>query len=81
MIKVLLVDDQAVVRAGFRVILEEAGDIEIVGEASNGPAAVTMARRLCPDVVCMDVRMPGGDGSPRPGRSRRPASGTPRRSW
>lgn len=62
MIKVLLVDDQAVVRAGFRVILEEAGDIEIVGEASNGPAAVTMARRLCPDVVCMDVRMPGGDG-------------------
>lgn len=62
MIKVLLVDDQAVVRAGFRVLLEEAGDIEIVGEASNGPAAVTMARRLRPDVVCMDVRMPGGDG-------------------
>lgn len=62
MIKVLLVDDQAVVRAGFRVILEEAGDIEVVGEASNGPTAVTAARRLRPDVICMDVRMPGGDG-------------------
>ncbi|GAB3661842.1 transcriptional regulator [Glycomyces tarimensis] len=62
MIKVLLVDDQAVVRAGFRVLLEEAGDIEVVGEASNGPAAVAQAARLRPDVVCMDVRMPGGDG-------------------
>ncbi|WP_022885562.1 response regulator [Glaciibacter superstes] len=62
MIRVLLVDDQSVVRAGFRVILEDAGDIEIVGEASNGPAAADLARRLTPDVVCMDVRMPGGDG-------------------
>jgi DNA-binding NarL/FixJ family response regulator len=62
MIKVLLVDDQAVVRAGFRVLLEDAGDIEVVGEASNGPAAVREAERLRPDVVCMDVRMPGGDG-------------------
>ena len=62
MISVLLVDDQSVVRAGFQVILESAGDIEVVGEASNGPAAVTLARRLRPDVVCMDVRMPGGDG-------------------
>ena len=58
----LLADDQAVVRAGFRVLLEEAGDIEVVGEASNGPAAVRETARLRPDVVCMDVRMPGGDG-------------------
>ncbi|RCV57592.1 response regulator [Marinitenerispora sediminis] len=62
MIRVLLVDDQSVVRAGFRVILELAGDIEVVGEGSNGPAAVELARRLKPDVICMDVRMPGGDG-------------------
>lgn len=62
MVRVLLVDDQLVVRAGFRVILEEADDIEVVGEASNGPAAVAAARQLRPDVVCMDVRMPGGDG-------------------
>lgn len=59
---VLLVDDQAVVRAGFRVLLEDAGDVEVVGEASTGPQAVTQARLLRPDVVCMDVRMPGGDG-------------------
>lgn len=62
MIRVALVDDQLVVRAGFRVLLEDAGDIEIVGEASSGPEAVTMVRRTRPDVVCMDVRMPGGDG-------------------
>jgi DNA-binding NarL/FixJ family response regulator len=62
MIKVLLVDDQAVVRAGYRVLLEDAGDLEVVGEASNGPSAVTAAARLAPDVICMDVRMPGGDG-------------------
>ncbi|WP_114559136.1 response regulator transcription factor [Desertihabitans aurantiacus] len=62
MIRVLLVDDQAVVRAGFRVILEEAGDIIVVGEAGGGREAVQQARRLRPDVICMDVRMPGGDG-------------------
>ncbi len=62
MIRVMLVDDQAVVRAGFRFLLEEADDIEVVAEASNGPAAVELARRHHPDVVCMDVRMPGGDG-------------------
>jgi DNA-binding NarL/FixJ family response regulator len=65
-IRVLLVDDQSVVRAGFRVILELAGDgedgIEVVGEAADGPAGVRMARLLRPDVVCMDVRMPGGSG-------------------
>lgn len=62
MISVVLVDDQAVVRAGFRVILESAGDITIVGEAATGPEAVETVRRVQPDVVCMDVRMPGGDG-------------------
>lgn len=62
MIRVMLVDDQAVVRAGFRFLLEQAGDIEVVAEASNGPMAVELARRHSPDVVCMDVRMPGGDG-------------------
>ncbi|WP_341720874.1 response regulator transcription factor [Micromonospora sp. FIMYZ51] len=62
MIRVMLVDDQAVVRAGFRVILEQAGDIEVVAEASSGTAAVDLARRLRPEVICMDVRMPGGDG-------------------
>jgi DNA-binding NarL/FixJ family response regulator len=62
MIGVLLVDDQSVVRAGFRVILELGGDIEVVGEAADGPSAVALARRLRPDVVVMDVRMPGGDG-------------------
>jgi DNA-binding NarL/FixJ family response regulator len=62
MIRVLLVDDQAVVRAGFRFLLEQADDIEVVAEASNGLTAVELARRHAPDVVCMDVRMPGGDG-------------------
>lgn len=62
MIRVMLVDDQAVVRAGFRFLLEQADDIEVVAEASNGPTAVELARRHGPDVVCMDVRMPGGDG-------------------
>jgi DNA-binding NarL/FixJ family response regulator len=62
MIRVVLADDQSVVRAGFRVILELAGDIEVVGEAADGPTAVDLARRLSPDVVCMDVRMPGGNG-------------------
>ena len=61
MTRVVLVDDQAVVRAGFTVILESEG-LEVVGEASNGADAVHVARRERPDVVCMDVRMPGGDG-------------------
>lgn len=62
MIRVLLVDDQAVVRAGFGVILAEQPDLEVVGEAGTGPEAVAAVRRTRPDVVCMDVRMPGGDG-------------------
>ncbi|MEV4351098.1 response regulator transcription factor [Actinoplanes sp. NPDC049596] len=62
MITVLLVDDQPLLRAGFRSLIELAEDIQIVGEASNGPDAVKLARQLHPDVVCMDVRMPGGNG-------------------
>ena len=62
MIKVVLVDDQSVVRAGFRVIFETSGEIEIVGEAASGPEAVEVVHRTRPDVVCMVVRMPGGDG-------------------
>lgn len=62
MIRVVLADDQAVIRAGFRVLLEDAGDLEVVGEAASGPEAVEVVRRTRPDVVCMDVRMPGGDG-------------------
>jgi DNA-binding NarL/FixJ family response regulator len=61
-IRVLLVDDQALVRAGFRVLLEAAPDIEVVGEAENGEQAVTRAAELAPDVVLMDIRMPVMDG-------------------
>lgn len=62
MIRVVLVDDQAVVRAGFRVLLEEYGDIAVVGEAAGGREAVAVVARERPDVVCMDLRMPAGDG-------------------
>ncbi len=62
MIKILLVDDHAMVLAGFRLILGQANDIEIVGEADNGEAAVQLSRQLKPDVVLMDVQMPGISG-------------------
>ena len=61
-IRVLLVDDQDLVRTGVRMILETEDDLEIVGEARNGGEGVAMARRLRPDVVLMDVRMPDMDG-------------------
>jgi len=61
-IRVVLVDDQSIVRTGFRVVLETAGGIEVVGEAAGGREAVELVRRVSPDVVVMDVRMPGGDG-------------------
>jgi len=61
-IRVLVVDDQALVRGGFRLILESQPDLEVVGEAENGNEALAQARELRPDVVLMDVRMPGMDG-------------------
>src|SRR5882672_5399018 len=61
-IRVLLVDDQALVRAGFRMILDAEEDIEVVGEASDGEQAVFSAAQFSPDVVLMDVRMPNMDG-------------------
>jgi len=61
-IRVLVVDDQALVRAGFRMILEAEPDVEVVGEAGDGLEAVTAVQRHRPDVVLMDVRMPNLDG-------------------
>jgi DNA-binding NarL/FixJ family response regulator len=62
MIRVLLADDQALVRAGFRMILDNADDIQVVGEASNGAEAAAAALQLQPDIVLMDVRIPDVDG-------------------
>lgn len=62
MIQVLLADDQDLVRTGFRMILDEEDDIEVVGEAADGNAAVTLAGRLTPHVILMDIRMPDLDG-------------------
>jgi DNA-binding NarL/FixJ family response regulator len=62
MIHVLLADDQALIRAGFRVLLDSAEGIQVVGEAGNGAEAVDLARQLRADVVLMDIRMPGVDG-------------------
>ena len=61
-VKVLLVDDQQLIRAGFRMILGAEPDIEVVGECANGVQAVDSASRLAPDVVLMDIRMPEMDG-------------------
>jgi DNA-binding NarL/FixJ family response regulator len=62
MIRVLLADDQALVRSGFRLILERDEEIAVVGEAANGDEAVALGRELRPDIVLMDIRMPGTDG-------------------
>jgi DNA-binding NarL/FixJ family response regulator len=61
-IRLLIVDDQELVRTGFRLFLETQRDIEVVGEADNGEEAIELARELQPDVILMDVRMPGMDG-------------------
>ncbi|MDQ3858441.1 MAG: response regulator transcription factor [Actinomycetota bacterium] len=62
MIRVLIADDQALVRGGFRLILEAQKDIEIVGEAADGREALALAKQLEPDVILMDIRMPELDG-------------------
>jgi DNA-binding NarL/FixJ family response regulator len=62
MIRVLVADDQALVRGGFRLMLDSQPDMEVVGEAADGGEAVESALRLHPDVVLMDIRMPGIDG-------------------
>ncbi|KAB2591978.1 response regulator [Streptomyces arboris] len=62
MIRVVLADDQTLVRAGFRSILSGEDDIEVVGEAADGEQAVALAHEQLPDVVLMDIRMPGTDG-------------------
>lgn len=61
-IRVLLADDQALIRMGFRMVLDAEADIEVVGEAADGAAAITQAKALNPDVVLMDIRMPGVNG-------------------
>jgi DNA-binding NarL/FixJ family response regulator len=62
MVRVLIADDQSLVRAGFRMILEAEEDIEVVGEAADGAEALEAAAELTPDVILMDVRMPNVDG-------------------
>ena len=62
MIRVLVVDDQELVRSGFRIILESEPDLEVVGEAANGTEAVRLAASLAADVICMDVEMPQLNG-------------------
>jgi DNA-binding NarL/FixJ family response regulator len=62
MIRVVLADDQILVRAGFRALLGAQDDIEVVGEAGDGEQAIDLATELTPDVVLMDIRMPGTDG-------------------
>ncbi|MDE3025234.1 MAG: response regulator transcription factor [Acidobacteriota bacterium] len=62
MIRVIIADDQPLVRSGFRMVIEERPDLELVGEASDGAQAIELTRELDPDVVLMDVRMPNLDG-------------------
>ncbi|MFC4565389.1 response regulator [Nocardiopsis mangrovi] len=62
MIRTVVVDDEQLVRSGLRMILDSADDIEVVGEGTDGTEAVDLARRLDPDIMLLDIRMPGADG-------------------
>jgi DNA-binding NarL/FixJ family response regulator len=77
-VRVLLVDDQGLIRAGFRMILEAEDDIEVVGECSDGAQAVDSAKRFKPDVVLMDIRMPEMDGIEATKRITANEEGSPR---
>jgi DNA-binding NarL/FixJ family response regulator len=77
MIRVLRADDQDLVRAGFRALLDPEDDIDVVGEAADGDAAAQLARRHRPDVVLMDIRIPGTDGLAPPLVRSPPTKGWP----
>ncbi len=80
-VTVLLVDDEPLVRAGLRAVLDSQPDIEVVGEAADGASVIPLVRQLRPDVVAMDVRMPLLDGIERRGRSCGRSTRRRRSSW